>query len=78
VEFSASLLVQDLQNPDRNRGFAFAEYYNNACAENAKRMMSVPGFKLGANTPTVNWAESPSGSDKSASSQVQHSILLVG
>ncbi|GKB04535.1 IQ-DOMAIN 14-like protein, partial [Tanacetum coccineum] len=27
------LQVQDPQNPQRNRGFSFVEYYNNACAD---------------------------------------------
>ncbi|KAI5074337.1 hypothetical protein GOP47_0010298 [Adiantum capillus-veneris] len=64
-------LLKDPQNPDKNRGFAFVEYYNHACAEHSRRMLSAPGFKLGTNTPTINWADSPSGSDLAASSQVK-------
>ena len=71
-------LIQDLQNPDRNRGFAFVEFYNNACAENAKRIMSLPGFKLGTNTPTVNWADSPSASDKTFSQVNCTFVIFVG
>lgn len=62
---------KDPQNPDRNRGFAFVEYYNHACAEHARRILTLPGFKLGTNTPTINWADSPSGLDNPASSQVK-------
>jgi len=53
----------------RNRGFAFIEYYNHACAEYSKQKMSNPSFKLDDNAPTVSWAESRSGGggDSSAS-----------
>eukprot|EP00250_Pteridium_aquilinum_P009088 c18434_g1_i1 orf=399-2066(-) len=64
-------LLKDPQNPERNRGFAFVEYYNHACAEHARRTLSSPGFKLGTNTPTINWADSPSGLDHPSSSQVK-------
>ncbi|MCO5600216.1 hypothetical protein L7F22_054326 [Adiantum nelumboides] len=64
-------LLKDPQNPERNRGFAFVEYYNHACAEHSQRILSAPGFKLGTNTPTINWADSPSVSDLSGSSQVK-------
>lgn len=62
--------LQDPQNSERNRGFAFVEYYNHACAEHSRRVLSSPGFKLGTNTPTINWADSPSGLDHPSSSQV--------
>jgi len=45
----------------RNRGYAFVEYYNHACAEYSKQKMSDPSFKLDDNAPTVNWAESRNG-----------------
>ena len=62
-----SLIVsQDPHNSDRNRGFAFVEYYNHACAENARRKLSMPGFKFGTNTPTVNWAEERGGGPESS------------
>lgn len=54
----------------RNRGFAFIEYYNHACAEYSKNKMSNPSFKLDDNAPTVSWAESRSGGGDSSASQV--------
>ncbi|MCO5602848.1 hypothetical protein L7F22_056987 [Adiantum nelumboides] len=64
-------LLMDPQNNDRNRGFAFVEYYNHACAENARRKLSMPGYKLGTNPPTINWADSRGTSDSVAMSQVK-------
>lgn len=64
-------LLVDPQNNDRNRGFAFVEYYNNACAENARRKLSMPGFKLGTNPPTINWADTRGSTDSAAMSQVK-------
>ncbi|KAJ6316374.1 hypothetical protein OIU78_019626 [Salix suchowensis] len=46
-------LLKDLQNPSRNRGFAFIEYYNHACAEYSRNKMSKPEFKLDDNAPIV-------------------------
>eukprot|EP00249_Psilotum_nudum_P008585 c21381_g2_i1 orf=1-753(-) len=37
-------LLKDPQNQLRNRGFAFVEYYNHACAENARKNMSKSSF----------------------------------
>ncbi|XP_010527560.1 PREDICTED: heterogeneous nuclear ribonucleoprotein R [Tarenaya hassleriana] len=62
-------LPKDPQNMGRNRGFAFIEYYNHACAEYAKQKMSDPRFKLDDNAPTVSWAESRNG--ESTASQVK-------
>lgn len=67
--------LQDPQNNDRNRGFAFVEYYNNACAENARRKLSMPGFKLGTNPPTINWADTRGSTDSAAMSQVSSDNL---
>ncbi|KAF7804286.1 heterogeneous nuclear ribonucleoprotein Q [Senna tora] len=39
-----------------NRGFAFIDYYNHACADYSRQKMSNPKFKLDNNAPTVNWA----------------------
>ena len=69
------IALQDPHNSDRNRGFAFVEYYNHACAENAKRLLSLPGFKLGTNIPTINWAECPTGLDNPGSSQVCNILI---
>ncbi|KAG7560616.1 RNA-binding domain superfamily [Arabidopsis thaliana x Arabidopsis arenosa] len=62
-------LPKEPQNMGRNRGFAFIEYHNHACAEYSKQKMSNPSFKLDDNAPTVSWAESRSGGggDSSAS-----------
>eukprot|EP01018_Ginkgo_biloba_P013295 Gb_21901 [translate_table: standard] len=50
-------LLKDPHNEGRNRGFAFVEYYNHACAENARQNMSNPNFKLDNRAPTVSWAD---------------------
>lgn len=66
-----TVLLQDPKNPSRNRGFAFVEYYNHACAEHARRVMSKSSFRLGSNAPTISWADPRSGPDSNAMSQVQ-------
>ncbi|KAL9296879.1 hypothetical protein ACSQ67_022775 [Phaseolus vulgaris] len=62
-------LVKDMKNTNNNRGFAFIDYYNNACAEYSKLKMMNPTFKLGENAPTVSWAD-PKNANSSAASQV--------
>lgn len=64
-----SSLSQDPQNSSRNRGYAFIEYYNHACAEYSRKKMSLANFKLDSNVPTVSWADPRSG-DSPSSSQV--------
>ncbi|GMH21768.1 hypothetical protein Nepgr_023610 [Nepenthes gracilis] len=65
-------LKQDALNPGRNRGFAFIEYYNHACADYARQKMCTDNFKLDGNTPTVTWADPKSAPDHSAAaSQVK-------
>ncbi|KAL8229797.1 hypothetical protein R6Q57_014697 [Mikania cordata] len=65
-------LIKDPQNPTRNRGFAFVEYYNNACADYSRQKLSSAGFKLDGNTLTVTWADPKISPDHSAASaQVQ-------
>lgn len=61
-------MIQDPQNSGRNRGFAFIEYYNNACAEYSRQKMSNSDFKLDDNAPTVSWADPKNA--ETASSQV--------
>ncbi|KAI3965140.1 hypothetical protein MKX01_023234 [Papaver californicum] len=63
-------LLKDPQNSSRNRGFAFVEFYNNACADYARQNMSTPKFKLDGNTPTVSWADPKSSTDPAAAAQV--------
>ncbi|KAL4576260.1 hypothetical protein LXL04_012351 [Taraxacum kok-saghyz] len=63
-------LLKDPQNSRRNRGFAFIEYYNHACAEYSRQKMLNPKFKLDDNAPTVSWAD-PKNAESSALSQVK-------
>ncbi|XP_015581582.2 heterogeneous nuclear ribonucleoprotein Q [Ricinus communis] len=63
-------LLKDPQNSSRNRGFAFIEYYNHACADYSRKKMSNPQFKLDDNAPTVSWAD-PKNAGSSAASQVK-------
>ncbi|RVX12023.1 Heterogeneous nuclear ribonucleoprotein Q [Vitis vinifera] len=63
-------LWKDPQNSSRNRGFAFIEYYNHACAEYSRKKMSNPKFKLDNNASTVSWAD-PKNVESSAASQVK-------
>ncbi|XP_073062787.1 heterogeneous nuclear ribonucleoprotein Q-like [Primulina eburnea] len=62
-------LLKDPQNSSRNRGFAFIEYYNHACADYSRQKMSNPDFKLDDNAPTVSWADPKSA--ELSSSQVK-------
>ncbi|KAK9074308.1 hypothetical protein SSX86_006906 [Deinandra increscens subsp. villosa] len=65
-------LIKDPQNPTRNRGFAFVEYYNNACADYSRQKLASASFKLDGNTPTVTWADPKITPDHSAAaSQVK-------
>ncbi|XP_009759901.1 heterogeneous nuclear ribonucleoprotein Q isoform X1 [Nicotiana tabacum] len=59
-------LIKDPQNPARNRGFAFVEYYNNACADYSRKKMASANFKLEGNSPTVTWADPKITPDHSA------------
>lgn len=58
-----------MKNTNNNRGFAFIDYYNHACAEYSRQKMMSPTFKLGENAPTVSWAD-PKNAESSAASQV--------
>ncbi|URE42424.1 hypothetical protein MUK42_14067 [Musa troglodytarum] len=50
-------MFKDPQNPARNRGFLFVEYYNHACAEYARQKMTNSNFKIDGTNPTVSWAD---------------------
>ncbi|CAI9097719.1 OLC1v1034192C1 [Oldenlandia corymbosa var. corymbosa] len=63
-------LLKDPHNSSRNRGFAFIEYYNHACAEYSREKMSDSNFKLDGLTPTVSWAD-PKNVESSNASQVK-------
>jgi heterogeneous nuclear ribonucleoprotein R len=64
-------LLKDPNNSGKNRGFAFIEYYNHACAEYSRQKMSNPKFKLDDNVPTISWADPPKNGDSSSNSQVK-------
>lgn len=64
-------IFKDSQEPRRNRGFAFVEYYNHACAEYARQKMTTADFKIDGSTPNVSWADSKSSDDSSAAAQVK-------
>ncbi|PPD92837.1 hypothetical protein GOBAR_DD10231 [Gossypium barbadense] len=64
-------LIKDPLNVNRNRGFAFVLYYNNACADYSRQKMASANFKLDGNNPTVTWADPKSSPDHSAASQVK-------
>ncbi|KAG9151784.1 hypothetical protein Leryth_002066 [Lithospermum erythrorhizon] len=65
-------LIKDPLTPSRNRGFAFIEYYNNACADYSRQKMSAASFKFDGNSPTVTWADPKITPDHSAAaSQVK-------
>ncbi|KAL6640756.1 hypothetical protein ACP70R_021879 [Stipagrostis hirtigluma subsp. patula] len=55
---------------DRNKGFGFIEYYNQACAEYARQKMSTSDFKLDTNAPTVCWAD-PKNGESASTAQVK-------
>ncbi|KAM7522594.1 hypothetical protein LguiA_012496 [Lonicera macranthoides] len=63
-------LVKDMKNSSNNRGFAFIDYYNHACAEYSRQKMMNPKFKLDNHAPTVSWAD-PKNADSSPASQVK-------
>ncbi|KAJ8478358.1 hypothetical protein OPV22_022085 [Ensete ventricosum] len=64
-------MFKDPQNPARNRGFLFVEYYNHACAEYARQKMTNANFKIDGTNPTVSWADPKNSADSSAAAQVK-------
>lgn len=63
-------LVKDMNNSRNNRGFAFIDYFNHACAEYSRQKMMNPKFKLDSSAPTVSWADTKN-ADSSPASQVK-------
>lgn len=57
-------VARNRDNPDENRGFAFLEFYNAACATHAKTKLSAPDVRIGDRTINVDLAE-PSGREQS-------------
>ena len=62
-----SLFLQDPSNSSCDRGYAFIEYNNTACAEYSRKKMSSPEFMLDDKAPTVSWAD-PKSSDSASNS----------
>ncbi|KAJ1266944.1 hypothetical protein BS78_07G018700 [Paspalum vaginatum] len=69
-------MFKDQHDPNRNRGFLFVEYYNNACADYAKTNLSSPDFKVDGSQLTVSWAE-PKGSTDASSAASQVKTIYV-
>ncbi|XP_071706033.1 heterogeneous nuclear ribonucleoprotein Q [Rutidosis leptorrhynchoides] len=69
-------LIKDPQNPSRNRGFAFVEYYNNACADYSRQKLASSTFKFDGNTPTVTWADPKITPDHSAAAAQVKALYL--
>ncbi|CAL5331889.1 unnamed protein product [Camellia sinensis] len=75
----AAKTLSDLQNPSQNRGFAFVEYDNNACADYSRQKTSSANFKMDGNAPTVSWADPKNVPDNSAAvSQGGQCGTLIG
>ncbi|PWA64795.1 RNA-binding (RRM/RBD/RNP motifs) family protein [Artemisia annua] len=70
-------LIKDPQNPQRNRGFAFVEYYNNACADYSRQKLASSSFKLDGNPPTVTWADPKITPDSSSAAAAQVKALYI-
>eukprot|EP00775_Hariotina_reticulata_P004666 gene4666-4919_t len=50
-------LMMDKENPELNRGFGFATFYNYACADQARRKYTDTERTLGGRPVTITWAE---------------------
>ncbi|KAJ3692664.1 hypothetical protein LUZ60_011759 [Juncus effusus] len=61
---------KDQQDPTRNRGFLFVEYYNHACAEFSRQKLTNSSFTVEGSHLTISWAD-PKSSLDSAASQVK-------
>ncbi|GAB4820056.1 hypothetical protein N2152v2_007102 [Parachlorella kessleri] len=62
-------LVMSKEQPELNRGFAFVEFYNAACAQLAKNALSSPDFKLGDRQISVDFAEPTQKEQQSAATR---------
>ncbi|CAL5382385.1 unnamed protein product [Camellia sinensis] len=74
----AAKTLSDLQNPSQNRGFAFVEYDNNACADYSRQKTSSANFKMDGNAPTVSWADPKNVPDNSAAVSQCRCGTLIG
>ncbi|CAL8471852.1 g11394 [Coccomyxa elongata] len=63
-------LLSSKDYPGQNRGFAFVEFYNHACAQLAKNTLSAPTYTMGGRTLNVAYAE-PKGGDQVPAQQVK-------
>ena len=43
-------LLLSKEYPGQNRGFAFVEFYNHACAQHAKNALSAPTYTCASNS----------------------------
>lgn len=50
-------ISKNRERPEENRGFAFLEFYNGACATHAKTQLTKPDVRVGDRTITVDLAE---------------------
>ncbi|KAK9807940.1 hypothetical protein WJX73_004990 [Symbiochloris irregularis] len=69
-------LLMSKDFPGQNRGFAFVAFYNHACANAAKNILSAPTFRMGERPLTVSFAE-PKQSEM-APQTAQDKVLYVG
>ncbi|KAK9905524.1 hypothetical protein WJX75_001554 [Coccomyxa subellipsoidea] len=63
-------LLMSKEYPGQNRGFSFIEFYNHACAQLAKNVLSAPTYTMGGRTLNVAYAE-PKGADQVPTQQVK-------
>eukprot|EP00884_Botryococcus_braunii_P004126 jgi/Botrbrau1/13714/Bobra.250_2s0011.1 len=64
-------LLLSKEFPGQNRGFAFLEFYNHACAEQAKNVLSAPSFRLKDRQVVVSFTDSKQDANAAAQSQVK-------
>ncbi|XP_071735890.1 heterogeneous nuclear ribonucleoprotein Q-like isoform X2 [Rutidosis leptorrhynchoides] len=69
-------LIKDPQNPTRNRGLAFVEYYNYSCADYSRQKLASSTFKFDGNTPAVTWADPKITPDHSAAASQVKALYL--
>ncbi|EIE23761.1 RNA-binding domain-containing protein [Coccomyxa subellipsoidea C-169] len=63
-------LLMSKEYPGNNRGFAFIEFYNHACAQLAKNALSAPTYTMHGRSLNVAYAE-PKGADQVPTQQVK-------
>ncbi|CAL5220907.1 g3002 [Coccomyxa viridis] len=73
-------LLMSKDFPGQNRGFAFVEFYNHACAQAAKNALSAPTYTMGGRTLNVAYAEPKQHEQQQAQQQpqAQPKVIYVG